>query len=193
MQRALIARDNAGTSGSRAVVRRAFLRSADGLYRYLLVRVRGDRELADELLQQTCVEASKSQRPPRDDAQCEAWLRGIARNLVRRHWRKLRRQPGCVPLESPEAARRLVDDLESRPLPLDTLIREEAVTQLMLAVTSLSASDQRLIFAHYFERRSQAEIARELSVSEKGVESRLYRLRGRLRAALRNVKGSGEP
>lgn len=181
-----------GARDRRAALRQAFNRGGDALYRFILVRVGNDRHVADDLLQQTCCEAARHRRPPTDPEALEAWLRGVARNLVRRHWRNVRREAGRVPLEDAALARRLVDDLESHPLPPAKLIREESIRQLLLAVTSLSAADQGLIFEHYFDGRSQAAIARGLGVTEKSVESRLYRVRGRLRAALRNMERSGE-
>jgi RNA polymerase sigma-70 factor (ECF subfamily) len=98
---------------------------------------------------------------------------------------------GVVSIEDAALAGALADDLESRPLPGDALIKEESEAQLLLAVTSLSAADQGLIFAYYFDGRCQASIASDLGVTEKSVEARLYRARGRLREALRNVERSG--
>jgi RNA polymerase sigma factor (sigma-70 family) len=174
-------------------LRRVFCQTADALYRFILVRVGGNRDVADDLLQQTCCEAAKHGRARGNHEECEAWLRGIARNLIRRNWRNAKRDACTIPLEDAELARQLADDLESRPLPVDVLIKRESVTQLLLAVTSLSAADQRLVFAYYFDGRPQADIACELGVTEKSVESRLYRARSRLRAALRNMERSGEP
>ncbi len=172
---------------------RVFERCADGLYRFILYRAGSDRDAADDLLQQTCFEAARHGRPPLDEAECEAWLRGIARNLIRRHWRKRKRQGGAVSIEDAALAGALADDLESRPLPGDALVKEESVAQLLLAVTSLSAADQGLVFAYYFDGRCQAGIAGDLGVTEKSVEARLYRVRGRLRKALRSVERSGGP
>lgn len=169
-------------------LRRIFLKGGDALYRYILVRVGGDSHLADDLLQQTCHEAARGRRLPDDDNECEAWLRGIARNLLRRHWRQRKRTQGQVPLENAVLAGQLVADMESHPLPADGMIRDEAAGQLMLAVTSLPAEEQRLIFAFYFEGRSQADIAQETAQSAKSVETRLYRVRHRLRAILRNIE-----
>ncbi|MGB2985639.1 MAG: sigma-70 family RNA polymerase sigma factor [Phycisphaerae bacterium] len=176
------------SSESQGRLRRMFLAGGDALYRFILVRVHGDRDAADDLLQQTCHEAARHRRMPNDDTECEAWLRGIARNLIRRHWRQAKRQRGRLPLQDAELSRQLVEDLESRPLPADVMIREESARQLLLAVTSLPASEQRLVFAFYFQGRSQADIAGEFGISAKSVETRLYRVRNRLRAILRNIE-----
>ena len=181
------------TRDGRETLRKVFDECGDALYRFIQVRVQGSRDTADDLLQQTCYEAARHRRPPVDPGECEAWLRGIARNLIRRHWRRAKRQAGLVPLEDPAVAGQLADDLESRPLPDDALIKDESVAQLLLAVTSLPAADQSLIAAYYFEGRSQAEIARTVELTEKSIETRLYRVRGRLRAALQKMERPGEP
>ncbi len=178
--------------GRRDALRQVFRSVGGGVYRFILVRVGGDRDVADDLLQQTCYEAARHRRPPADVDECEAWLRGIARNLVRRHWRSARRDAGRVSIADPAVANRLADDLETRPLPVDALVKEEWTTQLLLAVTSLAAADQELIFAYYFDGRPQAAIASDLGVTDKSVENRLYRARGRLREALRHMGRSGE-
>lgn len=176
----------------RDTLRKVFDRSGEALYRFILVRVRGDREAAEELLQQMCYEAVRHRDPPVGSDECEAWFRGIARNLVRRHWRRLKRQAGVVSLEEAALAERLANDLESGALTGDALIKRESVDQLLLAVTSLRTADQSLIFAYYFDGRSQADLASDLQITEKSIETRLYRARNRLRAALRNVERSGE-
>jgi RNA polymerase sigma-70 factor (ECF subfamily) len=182
----------ASARDGRATLRLVFSRTTDALYRYILVRVRGNRHAADDLLQQTCCEAVRHSRPPANQDECEAWLRGIARNLIRRHWRAVKRESDWIPLADAALTNQLADDLETRPLPADALIRQESIAQLMLAITSLSAADQELVFAYYFDGRPQAAMARELGVTEKSIESRLYRARGRLRAALRGMERSGE-
>ena len=176
----------------RETLRRVFDKTHESLYRFILFRVGGDRHVADDLLQQTCYEAARHRRVPAEN-ECEAWLRGIARNLIRRHWRGSKRRVGVVSVEDAALASQLADDLETRPLPSDALVREESVTLLLRAVTSLSAAEQDLIFAYYFDGRSQADIARKIGATQKSVESRLFRARARLRAALRNAERPGGP
>ncbi len=159
----------------------------DGLRRFILVRVGGDSHVADDLLQQTCCIAAGRSSMPRQADECEAWLRGVARNLIRRRWRELKRMGRHIPIADGTLGRQLAEDMESRPLPPEVLLREESSTQLMLAVTSLPSADQQIIFAFYFEGRSQADIADDLNVTAKSVEARLYRVRGRLRTILKNL------
>ncbi len=157
-----------------------------GLYRFILLRVGGDRDAADELLQETCCIAVGHARAPRDSDSCEAWLRGIARNLIRKHWRDRRRRavlgsngdPARPGFHGPAALQ------ERGPLPPEAAAGAEARDRLVLAVTALSSAQQRLIAEFYFEGRSQADIAASLGTTEKTIETRLYRARQRLRAIL---------
>lgn len=168
----------------------AFSSCCDGLYRFILVRVGGRRDVADDLIQQTCfIAAGKTRLPGGKD--CEAWLFGIARNLVRKHWRSERARGRTVPLLDDEHGRALVDAMESGPLPAEVLESDEAATRLLAAVTSLPAAQQRLVFAFYFQGRSHAEIANDSGVTPKGVETKLYRIRRRLRALLCEPKKEG--
>jgi len=177
-----------GTCDRQDRLRRVFRKCGDGLYRFILVRIGGDRHAADDLLQQTCHEAARHRRMPNDDTECEAWLHGIARNLIRRHWRQNGRNGRVIPLEDADRSQQLVEDMESRPLPPDAFAQKESSHQLLLAVTALPGSDQRVVFAFYFEGRSQADIAAELGVTVKSVEMQLYRARQRLRASLRDIE-----
>jgi RNA polymerase sigma-70 factor (ECF subfamily) len=125
---------------------------------------------------------------PTDDTECEPWLYGIARNLVRKHWRQNGRNGRVVPLEDADVAGRLAQNMESRPLPPDAAAQAESAQQLLLAVTALPASEQKLVFAFYFEGRPQSDIASDLGVTPKTIETRLYRARQRLRASLRDAE-----
>ncbi len=166
-------------------LRRVFRAASDALYRFILVRVGGDGHAADDVIQQTCYEAARHRRMPEDDEQCQAWMFGIARNLVKKHWREIGRRDGEVSLQGAEDSAALAAAMESEELSPETWANSENVTQMMRAITALPAADQALIFAFYFDGRSQREIAGDENVSPKSIEARLYRIRTRLRNALR--------
>jgi RNA polymerase sigma factor (sigma-70 family) len=164
----------------------AFDRCSRALYRYVVVRV-GDAHLADDLMQQLWLQARNSRADvPKNEL--EFWLRSIARNLVRTHWRTQARRPASVPLPDPELAADLADRLVSEELPPELLERKEVQDQMLLAITELTADEQELIVEHYFHDRSHAQLADRLGLSPRAIEGRLYRARQALRERLRHQK-----
>lgn len=160
-----------------------FDRCADGLYRYFAVRTGGDPHLADDLMQQLWLQAVRhAGRIPADAA--EPWLRTVAANLIREHWRRQRRRPAHVPIADAALAADLARRLVTEELPEDVLVRREVHDQLLLAITLLCGDDQRLLLGRYVHGRSHAELARELGIGDRAVEGRLYRARQALRVAL---------
>lgn len=162
-------------------------RCSRGLYRYFAVRAGGDAHLADDLMQQLWLQVSRSRASiPRDEV--DYWLIGIARNLIRAHWRKKKRRPEHVPIADPHLAAELSRRLVTETLPLRILEKREVRDQLLLALTELRSAEQELIVGHYFRGRSQAALAEELGVSERAVEGRLYRARRSLRDKLQHLE-----
>lgn len=152
------------------------------LYRFLAVRI-GDSHLADDFMQQLWLQGSRqSGRIPADEL--EFWLRAIARNLIRTHWRKQARRPAHVPVPDPALAAKIAQRLVSEELPPQELERKEVRDQLMLAITALPASEQELIVGHYFDQMSHAQLAAKWGTSERAIEGRLYRARQTLRSQL---------
>ncbi len=166
-----------------------FDRCAGSLYRYVLVRVGGDAHLADDILQQLwCQACAHGGRVPIDEL--EYWMRAVAKNLVRTHWRRVGRRPAHCSFDSGGAdgdfSRRLVE----QEMPLEQLAGTEARELLLRAITTLSVDDQELVVEHYFNDCSHSELAGRLGLTERAVEGRLYRARQSLRRKL--VRG-GEP
>ncbi len=174
-------------SDDRVRVESAFERFECGLYRYLVVRAGGDTHLADDLMQQLWLQATRHARNVPEN-ELEFWLRGVAKNLIRAHWRKQSRQPTQVPLSNPNLAAELSEQLVSHELPVTMLEQQEIRDQLMLALTNLRGEEQELIIAHYFRGLSYAELASKTGISERAIEGRLYRARHALRASLMNLE-----
>lgn len=139
------------------------------VHRYLFNRCGRDRSLAEELTQDTFVEAIRSRRrfAGRDDPL--NWVIGIARHRLADHYRRLERQE------------RHVINLASR-------VHFEAVDrwsdpdeELGAAVAALPAMQRAAVVLHYVDDLSVREVARLLGRSEKAVESLLSRGRDALR------------
>jgi len=166
-----------------ARIEAAFDREGRALYRFFAVRAGRDAHLADDLMQQLWLHASRG-RPPAHDDELPYWLLAIARNLIQAHWRTTARRPKDVPLADPALAAELAERMAREPLPPEVLARREVCDQVMLALTELRGEEQALILAHYFDGRSLAELARDHRLSERAVEGRLYRARQALRRRL---------
>lgn len=178
-----------GTVDRRDRLRRVFEVCADGLYRFILVRVGGHRHAADDLLQQVCEVAAGHRRVPEADDEVERWLFGVARKLIQKHWRSLKRRAGHLPIHDAVISADVARLMEDGKMPAEKMVEQEVADELMLAVTSLPAREQQLLFAYYFDGRSQIEIARDLGMTPKSIETKLYRLRSRLRAMLQDGTG----
>ena len=160
----------------------------DALYRYVYVRLGGDSAAADEVLQQTALVALDHANAPAEPEAQALWLRGIARNLIRRHWRVSGPGEGGRLNADAKAAWSLLSRIESDQSPDDLVIKKEEQDQLVYSIASLPSEDQWLIYAFYRHGRTRAEIAEELGTTPKAVQSRLYRVRSRLRAMLANIE-----
>lgn len=174
---------------SRDALSAAFDRCATGIYRFVAYRVR-DSHLADDLMQQVWLAAIRADGrvPP---AELEPWLRGVARNLVRNHWRKQSQRPEHLPILDADFAAELSRRLVEEDIPDDVLSRRETRSQLMLAITALDADAQEIVIARYFDDASHAQLAKRFDVSERAIEGRLYRARQALRAMLEHLDEEG--
>ncbi|HZW09731.1 MAG TPA: sigma-70 family RNA polymerase sigma factor [Phycisphaerales bacterium] len=164
-------------------MRESLLLQLDALYRFILVRVGFDEAAADDLLQQTAETALRADPAAMAAVESlEGWLRGVARNLVRRHWRdRATRDPHAHPRVGDGL--RVLAALESG-CPAEALAERELRVALLWAIASLPAGDQWLLYAVYRYGKSRPQVASELGCSAKGIEMRLYRARERLREAL---------
>ena len=162
---------------------RVFDRCASSLFRFFVVRTGGDEHLADDLMQQLWLQARGSRRSVPEN-ELEYWLRAIARNLVRAHWRRIGQRPNHLSLGDPALAADLGRRMASEVIPDDVMHRAEVRQQLMLALTELSHDDQTILIAHYFHGKPHAELASLLGLTHRAVEGRLYRARRSLRTRL---------
>lgn len=156
------------------------------LYRYIAVRVGGNEALADDCMQQTCLEAARSNRVPARQ-EMELWLRGVARNVIRRHWRRARLSPKSLAVVDRAVALRIAEAIDRGPLPPEWLVQKEVRDQLLLAITELMAPEQNVIYRFYFAGESYEELAEASGVSVRSVEGRLYRARAELRRKLAHL------
>ena len=122
------------------------------------------------------------------EGEIEFWLRGVARNLLNTHWRRVSARPTHVAMEDGRTGAALADRLTRERLPAEEVERRETQDRLLMAITRLGDADQELIFAHYFEGATQVDLAKRYDMSARAIEGRLYRARQLLRQALKEVE-----
>jgi RNA polymerase sigma factor (sigma-70 family) len=146
----------------------------DRLFRYLTVLSRGDEELARDLVQVTMVKVVRSIRLFDNEALLWNWLAAIARNSFLDFIRKARRRPPLDPT------------FELLHYPAHEQRAEDAVlvNALEHALAQLPSEDRVLIESFYFESDSYHALAAQQDTSPKAVESRLARVRQKLRAII---------
>lgn len=162
-----------------------FLQLAPSVHRYVAVRVRSDLSAADDIMQQLWLEVRGAELSQISDP--EPWLRGVARNLVRRYWRSRGREATPRPMTDPKVAAEVAGLLDRQQIPPELLERSDVREQVLLALTLLSAVDQELVIRAHFRAQSQTAIAAELGLTPRAVEGRLYRARSALRELLAHM------
>ena len=92
-----------------------------------------------------------------------AWLTAIARNMALNHARR--------------EGLRASEELSQQA----AVLRRERQETLRRALEALDQRDWLLFYRKYYYCQSTAQIARELGLTERAVEGRLYRIKARLR------------
>jgi len=139
----------------------------------LIVLCRGDEELSRDLLQVTMLKVVRSIRHFDDEAAFWNWLAAIARNNFLDYARKARRRPQFEPILESGNAPAAANDEDA-----------ELVAALEQALGQLPNEERALIESFYFESGSYGSLAAQQNVSPKAVESRLARVRQKLRHAI---------
>lgn len=147
--------------------------SAPKLFGYL-VRVSGERTLAEDILQETYCRFLSSKLPEMDEASQQSYLFRIATNLLRDRWRRHGDSP--MPENTPEPV--------SGPPQLDRQL------ELRQAFHQLKARDRQLLWLAYVEGSNHREIAEATGLRHKSVRLLLLRARRRLANLIR---GEGVP
>jgi len=147
------------------------------LFRYILVMTGGDEQTTRDLLQTTMLKAARYLKPISEETILWSWLTQLAKTAFIDHLRSRKRAPEFVPLELVNAPLQERDSLSDVDTVLETALQE--------AIKILPTDEQDLLKSTYFDRLSQKEIAASMGSTPKAVESKLGRIRQKLRKMLR--------
>jgi RNA polymerase sigma-70 factor, ECF subfamily len=161
-------------AGEPAAVRRLLDEVAPIVHGFLYARVGGDQASAEDLLQDTLLEAVRSARSYRGEAALSTWMCAIARRRLARHYESERRA------EAVRRGLRAVPDPDPQPA-LDALERRDEVLR---ALGRMPPTHRQVLVLKYLDGLPVEEIAAELGRSRVQVQSLLQRARDGLRQEL---------
>ena len=166
------------------------------LYR-LALRVVGDRDEADDVVQETTIRAWDRIEELREPAAVMGWLSRIARNAARDRVRWWRRRPRESFDEAGPALAAVLAAAATAPLPDEALASAQVGEAVTRAVAALPAKHREILLLRESDGMSYEEIAEALDIPVGTVESRLHRARaalaGRLQRLARSEDGERGP
>lgn len=145
------------------------------VYGFLFARVGGDEATAEDLLQETLLEAVRGAAAFRGELTVSTWLCAIARRRLARYYETERRA------EVARGSLRLVDTHVAAGLGADLVERQDEVVR---ALGRLPALQRQVLVLKYLEEMSVEDIAGQVSRSRVQVQSLLQRGREGLRRQL---------
>jgi len=140
-------------------------------------------EVAEDLVQETLVEAWRHEQSLRDPVHRSQWLSGIARHVAQRWLRRIGREATHLMSLDHEQVNTNLDTLENDFDVEVELERKELVELLDRAMALLSAEARAILVKRYIDESPLSDIATQLDMSTGAVTMRLQR--GKL--ALRRI------
>ena len=149
-------------------IRGIYQATIDDLYRFVSRRCDGDRDLAEDVTQETWLRAVRAWHVDGVPDRPLAWLTTVARNLLANHFRRRPLEP--LDQAVAESVAHEEGERPDRRLPL-----------ILRALARLPIPQLRLLEAFHFKQQRVADIAAAHGISERAVEGRLRRARQQLR------------
>lgn len=146
-----------------------------------VLKIIQDSQAAEDIAQETFLQAYRSLANFRGEAAFSTWIARIAINKSLDYCRRQKPLPQAgEPMDYPAEV--------SGSNPEAAVLRKEELWQMREQILGLPGIYRKVIYAYYFKQLSYREIAQEEGISVKTVESRLYRAK----AILREPRTGGE-
>jgi RNA polymerase sigma-70 factor, ECF subfamily len=147
----------------------------------------GQRDLAEELCQETFVRAYKNLKGLRDDTKLSTWLFGIAKNVARESLRYRHRETDKVGIDDDR-----VIEVSDGKLPPDRELLDKELNGVIRDALGALDEDKRLVFTlKIFQQRSYEEIAEITGSSIPKLKTDLHRARAEMRRRIKPYLGAG--
>ena len=108
----------------------------------------------------------------------KTWLTAITRNTALNHLRKNMKHKCTEMISDKSISDRLI---AKEGNPEEIVLNKEKQEQLNEIVKKLAGKDKTIFYRKYYYMQSTAQIAREMGITERAVEGKLYRIRNKIR------------
>jgi RNA polymerase sigma-70 factor (ECF subfamily) len=142
---------------------------------------------AGDLVAETFVRLHQQRQRLRSDTRLSAWMFTTLANLCHNHYRWRLRHPTVsldAPAEGEDEPSPAIQPVSDAPLAGPAMERDEAHAAVRAAIDRLPHDLKVTVLLHHYDQLSYREIGEVTGCSERGVETRLYRARQRLREEL---------
>ena len=179
--------------GGREAAYRELVRRYERPIFALLYRMVRDRELAEDLAQETFVKALNAIESYRPEFKFSSWIFKIANNAAIDHLRRRELDTlsldGSPHAETPEAMQATALQIGARQeSPLDAVEAKELGGAIEVAIGRLRPEYRSCILLRHVEGRAYEEIAEILDLPLGTVKTYIHRARNELRLALAHLK-----
>jgi RNA polymerase sigma-70 factor (ECF subfamily) len=147
----------------------------------------GQRDLAEELAQETFVRAYKGIQSVKDDTKLSTWLFGIAKNVARESLRSRIRDKNKVEMENDS----VMELSDGELLPDGQLLSKELNRVIHKALSTLDEDRREVFTLKVFHQRSYEEIAAITGFSIPKLKTDLHRARAEMRRQIQPYLGVG--
>lgn len=146
------------------------------LYQFCLVRL-GDSEAASDATQEIFIRSYKSLGTFKIGRNFRSWIFSIAFHHLYSGWKRKKR-------DQEKLQRSYYPEEVGHTNPEENLLSSENTRELQGALAKLKEDQATVLYLHYFEGLSVADIADALHLGEENVKTRLFRGRKKLRELL---------
>jgi RNA polymerase sigma-70 factor (ECF subfamily) len=166
-------------TGARDQLLDSLIREHQGRLRAFVYAQAWDRDIVDDLVQDVYVIAYHKLESLETPKAAWPWLKTIARNILRQHWRTVQRDTSKNQVLAALAQLRVEPDASE-----DSEAAERVLWNLRQCVDKLSEKARSLLKLVYVDKRKSDEIAKEWGATGVVVRVYLHRLRTSLRSCV---------
>lgn len=157
------------------------------VWRFVYVRVNGDSHLTEDIVSETVLALLRAVRAESEIGNLSGWLRGVASHKLNDHFRAAARVQHLM-----EQASRMTESADHNDAVQQQELQERR-GEIRRVMDTLSDQQQIALEWKYIEKLSVREIAARMDLTEKAVESILFRARRDFKEKLVRLDHNSRP